>query len=487
MDMNSRTVWCLQPAHRVAARRSARSRIPTSSRAADSAPAPGRATLAAAVLAVGLPEAPALAQGLGCSITAPSTNIQAASAADTRCLGVAVAVLPNGAMKWFVSRSANGGVIGTAGAPNQDQRISVFDADPVGNILTGTRRDRLHHPNMTSLDWGHRDGEGYTFLDTTTVTYRSVTFWGDEARNLFWMDAVAETWSGQAFLSTFGGANASTIRAIGARPTNSGGADQAVLVYVCDFTNPIEEWIVDLATGTYARTATPAIQNPGDTYGLTCFERNGLWYLAAHHQRPNTCPGVGVGLCHLTIIDLQTYAVVWERDANDALVGVQPNPAGGFAGGLQHVVFHGQPTLACLQQAFDDWISYVPYGGFGVMGPRDCGTEYLTLDGIASAPFFTGVRVHGANPNKLYLCAVGFPPAQSIVLPFNPACRLALPIPVPAVFLMPTPAGNSTSISFRVPNGYVGEFLFDAGAIDLATNVITSTNWLEMRVRLSPF
>jgi hypothetical protein len=468
MNQNPRAVLRLHAAHGTSTRRSGSCR--------------------AATLALGLGlVSQVTAQSVGCSITSPSVNIQAASLADARCLGVAAAVLPNGAMKWFVSRSANGGLVGTTAVPNVDQRISIFDADPVGNILTATRRDPGHHPNMVSVDWGHRDGEGYTFLDTTTLSYRAVTFWGDEARNLFWMDAVNETWLGQAFLSTFGSPGISTIRAIGARPANTAGADQAVLVYVCDFTNQIEEWLVDLVTGNYSRTSTPTIPNPGDTYGLTCFERGGQWYLAAHHQRPNTCPGVGTGLCHLTIIDLQTYAVVWERDANDAVVGVAPNTAGGFAGGLQHVLHQGQPTLACLQQGFDDWISFLPLGGFGVMGPRDCGAEYLTIDGIASAPNFTGVRVNGANPNKLYVLGVGFPPAQSLVLPFNSACRLALPIPLPASFLLPLVTGSTTGATFRVPNGYVGEFLFDAGAIDLTTNVITSTNWLEMRVRLAPF
>ncbi|MBK8096639.1 MAG: hypothetical protein IPK26_05995 [Planctomycetes bacterium] len=393
---------------------------------------------------------------------------------DVRILGVAnVNSNLTNVRKWFFSGS-NGGT-----TPQTNQQIYVYDADAANYPVAASVRGVLHHPSMVSPLWGHRDGEGYTYVDTTNSQFKSIAMFGDEADQIMWLDAASETWLGQTTLTGFAGA---VVRALAIQPTNPAINTEVVKVYVSDFSSGIAVWDVNLALNTAAPdTSNPALTSPPGTYGASCFQHNNLWYLAVHHQSANTC--VGTGLVKVSVIDINPGAsygsIVWTRTLDDSVPGPAPNINGGIAGGLQHCVVNGQPCFAGLQQATADTCGFVPYTIVsGRPGPADCGAEQLTLNTDGSS---LGLQVNGAAPGGLYVVALNFPPAAGIPLPFNPACTLDTALPVLATFLL---IGTNQTIPAPVPPGFVLDLVADAGR--LATP-ITSTNRVDIQICPAPF
>ncbi len=398
---------------------------------------------------------------------------------DIRILGIAnteYTVAGNTSRKWFFS-GTNGGSVGP-------QKVYVYDADRANNPIAATARNMNQHPGMISAFWGHRDGEGYTYIDTTTATVKSVVLFGDEGRNIHVLNAMTETWLGSFNLATY---STATTRGVACRPKNAF-ADQQIYVYVCDFSNLIEEWELDLATGAATRTANVGIPNPGAGYGLSCFEYNGKWYLGHHGQIANTCTAAGAGLVKITIMDLTAGnygTVVWSRTCDTSIPGAAPNVAGGIAGGLQHAWINGQPVLAGLQQATADTAGFVSYGGFGVNGAADCGSQILSVNGAPTAGAISGASLLGTPPASICILALAGPALAGLPFaPFNPACTLdTFPIALTIGFPPANPNGD-TAISFLVPATFSGDLGYDSVCFNGAW---TSSNPVTVHVTAAPF
>jgi hypothetical protein len=417
--------------------------------------------------------------GPDCFAVRPFLDVTATSGlADVRILGIANVEVTTSATtirKWFFSGS-NGGVAG-------NRKIYIYDADRANNPVVSTVRNINQHPLSVSPFWGHRDGEGYTYVDTGTQTVRSVAIFGDENRNLQVLDALAETWGASINLPTY---SSTVVRALGVRKQLAV-ATEKIFVYVSDFSNLIEEWDVDLAANTATRTSNPGIANPGSNYGCTCFEYNGKSYLATFGQVTNTCTTFPTGLCRITVIDLTpgSYGtVVWARTGDVNIVGASPNIHGGIAGGIQHAILNGQPVFAVLHQSNSDSAGFVPYGGYGENGNPDCGSEILVVNGAPTSGAVSGAALLGAPTTGI--CALGFGPQPLAALPFplNPACILDS-FPLLAVVAFPPPNANGeTSISFGIPTTFTGHVVFDAVCF---TGSWTSSNPVTVHVNVAPF
>ncbi|MBK9383346.1 MAG: hypothetical protein IPN34_00775 [Planctomycetes bacterium] len=343
--------------------------------------------------------------------------------------------------------------------------IWAFDSDLRGLPDPLSARAIPAAPGAVGGYWKHRDGE----WDSAS----GLAYFGDEAQTIHELDPGTLRWTARRW--QLAGSAVPTIRALACASEPANGV---LRVFVADWTTPIEEWELDLASPSARLVATHAL-NPGGLYGLTLVDGPGglRSALVLFSQRPHACAS-GRGRIAIEVRERSSGALLFSRAA-DWRVPDAFFPEGGAAGGIQLASVGGQLVLACVQQGSSDVLSAVPFQGFAEYGEPECGAV-LRLE---NAP-------RPGSSVSLCLFAPSAPQWGFVLLSLAPTARVPFACGglevggggVPFLEL-PLLSGTACLGPFAIPRGGIAgtELVIDALLFDLG-GATSSSNRLDLLI-----